>query len=350
MMAMDDRILYLDPDAVAAACQHVDVVDAVASALAMHSSGRTVLPDEAYLSWPTGNGVPARSLNMPGFLDGRPAIAGTKIINANPTNPDSGRPRASGLTLLFDTSTARVVCIMAAARISALRTAAVTFLSTSLLGRRPIGRVAVIGAGALASAHLELIEGRVSQLDGVTAIAIHDVRSERASRLRETWSPKFAEHGISVSAVPSAQEAILEAGLIIAVTTTTTGYIERSWVGPGALLVNISLDDPTPEFVLKADRLIVDDWRLIEHDDRRLLGRMYRSGLVVGPGQTPANEHGRAVDAELGQIVAGMSPGRARADEVIIVNPFGLSLEDLAVAARVFEVAVRLGIGTELKA
>ena len=82
---------------------------------------------------------------------------------------------------------------------------------------------------------------------------------------------------------PSAEGAIRPAQLIVPVTTTTTGYIALDWLQPGAILVNVSLDDPLPEVALRADRLFVDDWPLVRADSRRLLGRMYRAGQIEGP-------------------------------------------------------------------
>ncbi|MDQ3809610.1 MAG: ornithine cyclodeaminase, partial [Chloroflexota bacterium] len=126
------------------------------------------------------------------------------------------------------------------------------------------------------------------------------------------------------------------------------GYIPFHWLQPGALLVNVSLDDVLPDVVMKAGKVVVDDWRLVKTDSRRLLGRMYRQGLVVGPGE--ARRRGaRAIHAELGQLVLGSAPGRTSHQEVVLLNPFGLSIEDIAVASRVYESAVRMGLGLELE-
>src|SRR6266699_6601033 len=89
----------------------------------------------------------------------------------------------------------------------------------------------------------------------------------------------------------TAEEAIRVAQLIVPVTTTTTGYIPYEWLQPGSILVNISLDDPLPEVVFKADKVIVDDWNLVKNDPRRLIGRMYRAGQIIGPGEPAENEH-----------------------------------------------------------
>jgi ornithine cyclodeaminase len=55
------------------------------------------------------------------------------------------------------------------------------------------------------------------------------------------------------------------------------------------------------------------------------------------------------VHAELVEILVGREPGRASSREIILVNPFGLSIEDLAVAKRVYERAHSLGLGVWLE-
>jgi ornithine cyclodeaminase len=84
------RILYLNRRDVERACAEIDPVATVSAALALHASGATVLPDEAYLAWTSPAGDAARSLNMPSWLGGDFGMAGTKIINGNPGNPSRG--------------------------------------------------------------------------------------------------------------------------------------------------------------------------------------------------------------------------------------------------------------------
>jgi ornithine cyclodeaminase/alanine dehydrogenase-like protein (mu-crystallin family) len=305
------------------------VVGAVADALAAHGRGETILPSEAYLGW-EHDGEPLRSLCMPARVD---SVPGVKVINANPANPARGLPRASGLTILFDSRTGRPVCIMEGGRISCLRTAAVTAIATELLAAPPIERLALIGAGALARCHLRLLRPRLLEL---REIRVYDLERERANALAADGSLVVCD---------SPEQAIRGADLIVTVTTTTTGYIRHAWLEPGALLVNVSLDDPLPEVVLRADMLFVDDWDLIAADDRRLLGRMLREGSICGPDQRGA----RAVDGELGQLLVSGRPGRSNRDEIILVNPFGLAIEDLAVAQHVHRYAIFSGLGTELE-
>jgi ornithine cyclodeaminase len=312
-------LLYLSGGDVATALEHVDVVGAVAAALEAHGRGETILPAEAYLGW-EHEGERLRSLCMPASIDSAP---GVKIINANPANPAYGVPRASGLTVLFDPGSGRPLCVMEGARISCLRTAAVTAIATELLAAAPVERLALIGAGALARCHLELLTPRLPRL---REIRVYDRERRRATAL-----------AASVNVCDSAEEAIGGAQLVVTVTTTTTPYLRYEWLQPGALLVNVSLDDPLLEVFLRADRLFVDDWNLIADDEHRLLGRLLRDGTIE-----------RRDHNELGRLIANGGSGRSHPADIIVVNPFGLAIEDLAVARRVFEYASASRLGTHL--
>jgi len=315
-----DTILYLSGDDVAAALEHVDAIAAVAAAFEAHGRGETILPPEAYLGWER-DGETLRSLSMPACLDSTP---GVKVINGNPANPGRGLSRASGLTLLFDPATAVPVCVMEGARISCVRTAAVSAIAAELLAAHPVERLALLGAGALARCHLRVLPARLPEL---REIRVYDVEPARARTL---------EADVPVLVCDSAEQAIRGAGLVVTVTTTTTGYIRHSWLDSGALLVNVSLDDPLAEVLLRADKLFVDDWSLVAADEHRLLGRMIREGTI------------RAVDGELGELLVGSRPGRTHPDEIVVVNPFGLAIEDLAIAREVYRHASASGLGTSL--
>jgi N-[(2S)-2-amino-2-carboxyethyl]-L-glutamate dehydrogenase len=343
MDVRDERILYLTGSEVSAACGQLDVVAAVCAALALHAHRETVLPSEAYLAWRNHRGEGVRSLSMPGYVGGAVGVAGTKIINGNPENVGRGVPRASGLTLLFDVETGRCRCVMEGARISALRTAAVTALAAELLQGNRVEKLAVIGAGAVGRVHLDLLPGRLA---GLHEVHLYDLDRSRAAAVEREYRDRLAERGISLEVTSTARAAIADAGLVVPVTTTTTGYIARDWLAAGALVVHVSLDDLLPEVVLAADQVLVDDWGLVRDDQRRLLGRMYRDGLLAGPDEAALGR--KRVRCELGDVIVGRQPGRTSPGELILVNPFGLAIEDLALAAGVDEAARRLGLGTWL--
>lgn len=334
-------LLYLDNPAVLSALAEVDELAVVRDALLRHAAGEVTLPKEAVLRWPAGPGEEARSLALPASLEGDPRRAGLKVINANPANPRRGEPRASGLLLLFDPSSARIRCVMQAEHVSSHRTAAVSALALLAFASGATS-MAVIGAGPLAEAHLRRCG---SVLEALTDVRVFDREPERSAALtargRELLRPQA-----SIRAAGSAEEAVRGADVVIPVTTTSEPYIEHDWLAPEATVVNVSLDDCHAEVFERAALLVVDDWSLVEHDDQRLLGRLARAGRVSGPGRIGA-PGGRPVDGELGSYLAREI---VRPAGLCVVNPFGMGITDVALGAAVHERAAALGLGVQLRA
>lgn len=338
-----DTIRYLTRSDVMIAAAEVDSVAVVRSALVEHACGRTTLPDEAYLPWSAHDGSFARSLALPAAVWTDAPSIGIKIINSSLANGTYGRPRAQGLTLLFDRDSARPVAIMEAAYLSALRTSAYSVLSVLLLGARQPEQVAIIGNGVLGESHVRLL--------GQTFPSLRFSLYDQFEHRRDDLTAALRSDGFDCRAAASAKEAVLDAEVVVATTTAVEGYIPFAWLAPGAVVAHVSLDDVLPDVVQRADLLVVDDWHLVSADDRRLLGRMYRTGELCGPqGQThrSTGSGARRVDATLADIVIGSHPGRTDAGQIVLSNPFGMGVLDVALAAEVLRAAQRQDIGTML--
>ncbi len=333
---VENGLLYLNEDDVERACREVDPVACVADALARQAAGEAEVPDEAVLRWePRGGGL-ARTLNMPGLVGGAVPILGTKIINASTQNPSRGLPRAAGLTLLLNPVTARPEAIIQGAGISALRTAAVSTLAA--LHLRPAGpqTLGVIGAGPIARAHALLMAEHL----GLERVLVYDQVADRALNLVQEL--RTASLIAQVEEMGDPEKVVREATIVVPATTTTTAYIRHDWLRPGIVVVNVSLDDVEEEAYLRAYRLYVDHWGLVVADTQRLLGKLARAGKVCGPGESGG---GRPVDGTLAQLVTGTCPGRDDDGQIMLVNPFGMAIEDLAIASRVYEIALLRNYG-----
>ena len=69
-------------------------------------------------------------------------------------------------------------------------------------------------------------------------------------------------------------------------------------------------------------------------------------GAAVDPLLAPG---ARKIDAELGQVAIGTRAGRRCVGDIVLVNPFGMSIEDIAVASEVYRIATQLGLGVWLE-
>lgn len=336
---------HLTRDQVVRAAQRLDVVEVVARALRAHAVGRTTLPAEAYLPWETTDGAFARSLTLPAAVWDPAPVIGLKVINSSLANVARGIPRAQGIVALFDRDTARPVALMEAAFISATRTAAYTALTVRTIGPRRPARVAVIGCGVLGERHVTLLARDAPD----ARFLLYDLDPAR----RDELVGRLTAAGIACAAAAGAEEAVRAADVVVTATTTTQGYIPYGWLRPGALVAHVSLDDVLPDVVQRADLVLVDDWPLVSEDRRRLLGRMYHAGQLTGPaGEECAPGAGRPdarrIDGSLGDVLTGAHPGRTGDEQVVLSNPFGMGILDVALAGAVLDVARAEGLGTDL--
>ena len=338
-----EGLLYLSRADVIRAAADVDAVKVVKNTLIYHSHGQTTLPPEAYLGWQTSEGLAARSLALPGAVWTSKPSLGMKIINSSLANPSQGRQRAQGLLVQFDRETAYPTAVMEGAYLSALRTSAYTILSIELLGSGTTDNIAILGCGVIGKAHLRLLAHRYN----AARFVIYDKITDRQAAVVAA----ALSDGLHCVQAQSAEQAVKGADVVVTATTTTTGYLPHVWLAPGALVAHVSLDDVMPDVVERSDLVVVDDWTLVSSDDRRLLGRMYHAGKLVGPsgeslGTAPTSAP--RVSATLSDVLAGLHPGRRAAEDVILSNPFGMGILDVALGAAVLESAQRLGIGVRL--
>lgn len=311
------------PDRIAAALESIDVLGAVRDAFVCHSTGNAVLAPQTCLYWQAPDSGSARSLAMHAYLGADEPRVGIKLINAAPNNVGRGLPRAEGIIALFDPLSARITDLLPAAEISATRTAAVSVLAAQSLCARS-KTLAMIGAGAIAAKHLQLLAA--ADL-GVESVEIFDVDGDRASRLADEIE---ASSSLRCVVASSAQAAVCDADMVIAATTATEPYLPFSWLAPGTLVINVSLDDLCDDVFAGADAIFVDDLDAIVADPRRRLGRLLRDGKIDArrPGELP-------IRAELGDLLAGRKRGRLSDEEILVVNPFGIAISDIALAAAV---------------
>lgn len=339
MRLTDGELLYLSSSDVLAACAEVDPLRCVSDALIQHATGAAEVGVEGIIRWSPASGQSARTLNMPGLLQ-KGAVVGTKIINANTGNPDYGLPRADGVTILFDPKTAYPRAILQGAHISALRTAAVSTVAARELGNSDPMTLGVVGAGKIAQTHIELMAKHLK----IGRVLLSDRLPERADALARGLRNDGLAPEIVVTDIESAARG---GSVIVTATTATQPYISDDWIAPGTLVINVSLDDIEERTCMRADLLYVDDWQLIIDDTKRLLGELGRAGKITGPGQ-PAPAHGRSVTGTLGQLLMRACPSRQEEGQTIVVNPFGMAIEDLAIAEEVCTAAVSRGLGVRL--
>ncbi|MES2178295.1 MAG: ornithine cyclodeaminase family protein [Gemmatimonadota bacterium] len=320
--------LVLRRGEVARLLRMAECVDAVERAFLAHALGRAIPP--AMLGVHVdGGGFHVKAAGLFAGADGRPVFASK--INANfPGNPErSGLPTIQGVIALFDAADGRLLALLDSIEITILRTAAATAVAAKYLARET-AVVVICGCGEQARSQLRAL-ACVRTLERVMAF---DLNAERAVRFAADMT---SELGVDVAVIDSLDGDARTATIWITCTPARHWFLGRAHVAPGAFVAAVGADNPDKQEIepeLLAASVVVAD--ILEQS--ATIGDLHHA-LNSGVMQR------EAVRAELGEIVAGKKPGRLAADEIIVFDSTGTALQDVALAALVYERALATGVG-----
>src|SRR5262245_27505004 len=126
-------------------------IELMADALKALAKGEAELPLRHSMWLPGRRGAIVMMPAWIGSLD----LTGLKVITYLAGNPGTPLATHQGGVLLFDAQNGRLLALVDATTITAIRTAAVTAVATKLLARPDATRLAILGAGTQARTHLE---------------------------------------------------------------------------------------------------------------------------------------------------------------------------------------------------
>ncbi|OCA84976.1 2,3-diaminopropionate biosynthesis protein SbnB [Pseudobacillus wudalianchiensis] len=309
-------------------------VEALTGAFRLHGKKDFVQPLKPYLRANGKQGhIADRIIAMPAYVGGEDPISGIKWIGSKHDNPTArGLERASGLIILNDPDTNFPISAMEASLISSMRTAAVTVIATKHLAKKEFQAVSIIGCGLIASKQAQSL---LEQFTQIKEVHLFDLNHQAAVQFAAGWEEHYPSVQFMIHA--TAESAIRQGEVIVPCTVTDQPYIEYSWLQKGAFVCNISIMDVKKDVFLQADKVLVDDWEQANRE-KKVIHQLVTEGKFSK----------EQLYAELGEVVLGEKAGREQEEEIIILNPMGMALEDVASAYAIYKRAVEQQIGTEL--
>jgi len=254
---------------------------------------------------------------MPGAM-GAHAAFGAKLISVFHGNAAKGIQSHQGVVVLFDPESGAPVCVVHAGELTAIRTAAASAVATDALARPDATRLALIGTGEQAGTHARAI----SKVRRLESIVVWGRSPERARAFAEQMRREFT---IPVTAVPAAEEAVAQAGIVCTVTSSYDPVVMGKWIRPGTHLnvVGSSYAGPAEidgELVVRS-RFFADSREGVLRQGGEFLCAK-ETGLI-------GDEH---ILGEIGQVLAGEVEGRRSAEDITVYKSLGHVVQDLATA------------------
>jgi ornithine cyclodeaminase len=243
-------------------------------------------------------------------------------------NPEIGLPTTSGMMVVLSAKTGLVQALLLDnGYLTDVRTAAAGAVAARHLSRADSATAAILGAGMQA----EMQAVALSLVRPVRRFRIWARDPARAAALGE----RLAARGMSAEPFPTVSEATAEADVIV--TTTPAPRPILTVAAPGQHITAMGSDaehknEVAPELLAKAS-YIAD--RLSQ---TRVLGELHHA---IAAGLIPADSS----FPELGQVVAGLAPGRTAPDRITLADLTGTGIQDTAIAAFALTRARAAGAG-----
>jgi alanine dehydrogenase len=302
------------------------VMEAALGALAR---GEALLPLRQVLLLPGGQGAFAA---MPAHLSS-PAAMGIKVISIFPGNHGTPLDSHQGAVLLFETERGRLLAILDASSITAIRTAAVSGVATRVLARPQASTLALLGSGVQAATHLEA----VALVRPLRHVRVWSRDPAQGARWAEAARARHAALDIQVA--PTAREAVEDADVVCTVTSSREPVLKGEWLRPGAHVNAVGASVRTAR---ELDSAAVARARVFV--DRRESAASEAGDILIPRAEGAiGDDH---VQAEIGEVLIGRAAGRRSKDEITLFKSLGLAVEDVAAAHHVFAQARATGAGT----
>ncbi len=320
-------------DVEAAALTDEEILAAVETGLAMQGRGETAIEPRVHLE--PRAGVEGHFNVLRGWIGGAIDAAGIKVIGDFVDNHLHGLPSECGILTLYDPRTGVPRAIVDAGKLTEMRTGAVTALGAKHLARRHAKVLGHIGARGTAYWNVRLLD----RLFGFDEIRVHSRRPESRDAFAERLSRDLGKPVVATADWRSCVEGadiVVEASRLRA----PEPLLKTAWIKPGALVVPYgTMSAVELDLTDIMAKMVVDDWGQCKAGKLGALRPHVEAGKL-----SEATLH-----AELGQIVAGLKPGRENDAETILFWHRGLSLSDIALGHAILTKAAELNVGHRLR-
>jgi len=285
----------------------VDVPQILRTLFRALAAGHAVQPAQQLVAFPHGAGD---FINYLGVL----AEEGVYGVKTSPYIVREQGPLVTAWTLLMSMQTGEPLLLCDAAELTTARTAATTALAVEALAPQTARRLAIIGSGKVAQAHLHYVKNlRDWQSISVFSPSLATANTDAIKRL----DPRL-------SVADSCDAAVADADVILLCTSSAGPVIDPSCLSKPALITSISTNAPraheVPPQSLNAMQVFCD----------------YRQTTPGSAGEMliAAEQHGWDKNAIVGDLPELLSEQvqRPAYDRHVFFRSIGLGLEDIALA------------------
>jgi alanine dehydrogenase len=262
-------------------------------------------------------------------------IAGVKVVGDFYRNYEIGLPSELAILNLFNPKNGTPVAIIDASDITDMRTGAVTAIGAKHLARKDSKILGHIGARGTAYWNVRLLHS-IFHFD---EIRVHSRRKES----RDAFAAKLEQDlGVKITVTEDWESCVRGADIVVEASRLEkpAPMLKTEWIKKGACVIPYGTNSAVELSLTDImDKMVMDDWGQAKAGPFGALRAHVDSGKLSET----------TLYAELGQIVAGMKPGRQSDDETNLFWHRGLSLSDIALGCAMLDKAKAMGVGQTLR-
>ena len=235
---------------------------------------------------------------------------------------------------VYDSSSGAMRALIEADYLGQLRTGAASGVATQYMARPDSKVVGIFGSGKQARTQLKA----VCTVRRIEHVAVYSPNAERREKFAEEMSEYCAT---KVVPVHNPEEAAAEKDIVITASGSKTPVFDGRVLDEGTHLNVIGsnwmqkaeIDSTT---VQRADHIVCDSIEACRSE----------AGDFRGPIQDGITDW--RLMRELSDVVTGRKTGRAVPEDVTLFKSVGLAIEDVAMAAKIIDLAQENGLGEDL--
>jgi ornithine cyclodeaminase/alanine dehydrogenase-like protein (mu-crystallin family) len=235
---------------------------------------------------------------------------------------------------LYSTETGELLCIMDAQYLTTLRTGATSAVATRRLKKTKPCVVSLLGSGAEACAQLEAMRAA----GYVASARVYSPTEANRKILAKTFRDN---HGMDIVDVPSAEAAVDGSEIVLAAVKSNATVLLGNWLRPGMHVNSVGTArrdqrEIDVETFTRSDIIVVDT----------------KEGVFSEAGDAVLARESLSLDRvnELSSLVVGKAGGRSDEKQITLFKSVGTGIQDIALAAVIYQRARERGIGSELGA
>jgi ornithine cyclodeaminase len=246
----------------------------------------------------------------------------------------SSREGVRFLVYMFSAENGRLEGVVEANRLGMMRTGAAGGVAAKWLAREDASVAGIFGSGWQAEGQLEAL-AHVRRLERVK---VFSRTAEKVAKFCDRMRRKLS---LDVVPAASAEDCVKASDIVVTITTSATPVFDGEWIAPGThvnaagsnSLLRQEIDETT---VRKANPVVVDSRPSAMKEAGDLLPLLEKGRLHAG------------ALTELGEVIAGIRPGRTSPGQVTLFESQGMAMQDLIIAAELVRLARGRGMGEEL--